>query len=80
MLFRSQVEIGSGLSLDLSQWHICDEYTLVINDLLDDTDGYKKSLIAKTNQVIGIYNINGVLLFVNSSNANNIIMFYDTYL
>ena len=57
-----QIELDSGLKLDLSQWAICDDYTVVLHGYIDDVVGYKK-LIDFRNLTVdsGLYNFNGAV-------------------
>jgi hypothetical protein len=67
-----QIELDSGLNLDLSQWAICDDYTLVLHGYIDDVMGYKK-LIDFRNLAGdgGLYNREGFLSFVPGNEAPN---------
>ncbi len=60
------IETGTGLKLDLSQWTVCDDYTLVIQGVLEFTNGYRKLIDFRDLSVdTGVYNRNGVLEYVS---------------
>ncbi len=75
-----QIESGTGLKLDLSQWSICDQYTLVIHGYMDEVVGYKKLIdFRDLSGDPGIYNNNGVLEYVVGQTAISAEMVTDQY-
>lgn len=65
-----QVELATGLKLDLSQWALCDEYSVVLHGYIDDINGYKKLLDLRSIAAdSGIYNRDGFVSFVSGQEA-----------
>lgn len=60
-----QIGLDTGLKLDLTQWSICDEYSIVLHGYIDDVLGYKK-LIDFRNifSDAGLYNLDGAMNYV----------------
>ena len=74
------IDLDTGLKLDISNWSICDEYTLVIHGLVDDLIGYKKLIdFRNLSGDIGIYNNDGTLVYVNGHSAPTVGIFEGTY-
>jgi len=67
-----EIELGSGLRLDLSQWNLCDEFTIVLHGYLDDIFGYKKLIDFREGLGdAGLYNNAGKLEYVVGQTALN---------
>ncbi len=74
------IEAGTGLKLDLSQWTVCDEYTLVIHGVLEFTNGYRKLIdFRDLLEDSGLYNRNGVLEYVVGQVGSSVSMMPSQY-
>lgn len=55
-----QIDFNTGLSLEISQWSICDDYTVVLHGYIDDVTSYKKLIdFRNLSSDSGLYNRSG---------------------